>query len=161
MVAVEYPSREGLADYLAYRTEVEHTTARINETWSRAGWTPIILDIIDDRDRSLAALCRYDVLLVNPIRDGLNLVAKEGPLVNANDGVVVLSREAGAWEELYPAAVGINPFDVSETAHALELALCMDPGERAARAALLRETVLGRTAADWLADQLDMADRLR
>jgi len=161
MVAVEYPSREGLADYLAYRTGVEHTVARINETWSRAGWTPIILDVIDDRDRSLAALCRYDVLLVNPIRDGLNLVAKEGPLVNANDGVVVLSREAGAWEELYPAAVGINPFDVCETAHALDLALRMDPGERTSRAVTLREIVLGRTAADWLIDQLDIAERLR
>ena len=116
MLALAYPSREGLADYLAYRTEVEHTVTRINDAWASEDWTPIVLDVADDRDRSVAALSRYDVLLVNPIRDGLNLVAKEGPLVNTTDGVVVLSREAGAWEELYPAAVGVNPFDVTGTA---------------------------------------------
>jgi trehalose 6-phosphate synthase len=160
MLALAYPSREGLADYLAYRTEVEHTVARINETWGTAEWVPIILDVADDRDRSVAALSRYDVLLVNPIRDGLNLVAKEGPLVNTTDGVVVLSREAGAWEELQPAAVGVNPFDVSGTAAALDLALGMDADGRSKRAAILRELVLGRTAADWLADELAVADRL-
>ena len=74
--------------------------ARVNERWATADWTPVILDVADDRARSIAALTRYDVLLVNPVRDGLNLVAKEGPLVNTADGVLVLSREAGAWDEL-------------------------------------------------------------
>jgi trehalose 6-phosphate synthase len=144
-LALAYPSREGLADYLAYRAEVEHTVERINQTWGTAEWTPIVLDVADNRDRSVAALSRYDVL---------NLVAKEGPLVNTTDGVVVLSREAGAWEELSTGAVGVNPFDVTGTALALELALGMDSDERAARSARLRNVVLGRTAADWLADQL-------
>jgi trehalose 6-phosphate synthase len=160
MLALAYPSREGLADYLAYRTEVEHTVTRINDAWASEDWTPIVLDVADDRDRSVAALSRYDVLLVNSIRDGLNLVAKEGPLVNTTDGVVILSREAGAWEELFPAAVGVNPYDVTGTARALELALSMDGAERATRAAGLRQIVLGRTAADWLADQLAVAGRL-
>ncbi|HEX3947343.1 MAG TPA: trehalose-6-phosphate synthase [Acidimicrobiales bacterium] len=154
MLALAYPSREGLADYLSYRAEVEHTVDRINQQWGRSDWTPIVLDVADDRPRSVAALTRYDVLLVNPIRDGLNLVAKEGPLVNRTDGVLVLSREAGAWEELQGAAVGVNPFDVTGTAAALALALDMDADERAGRATALRETVLGRTAADWLGDQL-------
>jgi len=154
MLALAYPSRQGLADYLAYRTEVEHTAARINETWGTPAWTPIVLDVADDRGRSVAALTRYDVLLVNPIRDGLNLVAKEGALANTSDGVLLLSREAGAWEELHPAAVGINPFDVTDTARALDLALSMSAAERAQRAGVLRRIVLGRTAADWLADQL-------
>ena len=160
MLALAYPSREGLADYLSYRSEVEHTAERINDAWGTADWTPIVLDVADDRDRSVAALTRYDVLLVNPVRDGLNLVAKEGPLVNTVDGVVVLSREAGAWEELQPAAVGVNPFDVTGTALALELALGMDPDERANRAAALRDLVLGRTAADWLDDQRAAGERL-
>ncbi len=160
MLALAYPSREGLADYLSYRSEVEHTADRINDAWGTADWTPIVLDVADDRDRSVAALTRYDVLLVNPVRDGLNLVAKEGPLVNTVDGVVVLSREAGAWEELQPAAVGVNPFDVTGTALALELALGMDPDERANRAAALRDLVLGRTAADWLDDQRAAGERL-
>ena len=107
-----------------------------------------------------AALCAYDVLLVNSVRDGLNLVAKEGPLVNAVDGTLVLSTEAGAFDELHSAALGINPFDVSATAATLERALAMAPDERAARAAELRRLSAGRTAADWLADNLAVAREL-
>ncbi|MGH8988030.1 MAG: alpha,alpha-trehalose-phosphate synthase (UDP-forming), partial [Acidimicrobiales bacterium] len=113
MLALAYPSREGLADYLAYRSEVEHTVERLTERWGTAEWTPVVLGVADDRARSMAALSAYDVLLVNPVRDGMNLVAKEGPLVNRAEGVLVLSREAGAFEELGPAALGVNPFDVS------------------------------------------------
>jgi trehalose 6-phosphate synthase len=156
-LALAYPSREGLADYLAYRSEVEHTAVRINETYGTDTWSPVTLDVSDDRPRSVAALMRSDVLLVNPVRDGLNLVAKEGPLVNQVDGVLVLSREAGAWEELFPAAFGINPFDVSATAEALHAALSMSPALRRDRAAELRRIVVRRTAADWLADQLAAA----
>jgi trehalose 6-phosphate synthase len=156
-LALAYPSRERLADYLAYRSEVEHTVARINERWGTEGWTPIVLDVADDRFRSMAALARYDVLLVNPVRDGLNLVAKEGPLVNQRHGVLVLSREAGAWEELRTAAFGINPFDLTATARALELALDMGEDERVHRAGALRSLCAGRTAADWLDDQLAAA----
>lgn len=154
MLALLYPSRQGLADYLAYRSEVEHVAARINDTWGSPDWTPVVLDVADDRNRSLAALTRYDALLVNPVRDGMNLVVKEGALVNTVAGSVVLSREAGAWEELRPAAIGINPFDVSETAAALDLALGMGAHERAERAEALRQIVRARGAADWLADQM-------
>jgi trehalose 6-phosphate synthase len=156
-LALAYASRQGLPEYLAYRNEVEHTAAMINERWATFDWTPVLLDVADDRDRSIAALSCYDVLLVNPVRDGLNLVAKEGPLLNGNDGVLVLSREAGAYAELADLAVGINPFDVTGTAEALHRALSMDPAERAGRAAALRRRVAGRTAADWLADQLAAA----
>ncbi len=164
MLALAYPSREGLADYLAYRAEVEHTVDRLNERWGAgdAGdCPPVVLDVADDRARSMAALSAYDVLLVNPVRDGMNLVAKEGPLVNRTEGVLVLSREAGAWEELHPAALGVNPFDVSETAGALDAALSMDASERAARAGALRELAAGRTAADWLDRQLEVAAGVR
>src|SRR5207248_2118806 len=86
-----YPSREALADYLGYRQEIETVVAQLNARWATPGWTPVILDTSDDFARSVAALRRYDVLLVNPVKDGLNLVAKEGPLVNERDGVLVLS----------------------------------------------------------------------
>jgi trehalose 6-phosphate synthase len=152
LLALAYPSRERLPEYLAYRSEVEHTVARINATWGTDDWTPIVLDVADARERSVAALQRYDVLLVNPVRDGLNLVAKEGPLVNTNDGVLVLSREAGAWDELHSSAIGVNPFDVTGTAAAFEVALTMEPDQRARRARDLRDLVLARTAADWLTD---------
>ena len=99
-----------------------------------ATWTPILLSVRDDCARSLAALSISDVLLVNPVRDGLNLVAKEGPLLN-RAGRLVLSAEAGAYEELAGAgALGVNPFDVSGTAEALHRALCMAADERARRA---------------------------
>jgi trehalose 6-phosphate synthase len=156
-IALVYPSRQGLAEYLAYGADVTHTAERINRTWGTATWTPIVLHVEDDRPRSLAALTISDVLLVNPVRDGLNLVAKEGALLNQAGGVLVLSREAGAWEELSDGALGVNPFDVSGTADALHRALSMDPEERADRAARLRSTVLSRTAADWLEDQLTAA----
>ena len=78
-VALAYPTRQGLPEYLAYQNEVESTVARINRQWAVPGWTPIVLEVEDDYQRSLAALSRYDVLMVNPVRDGLNLVAKEGP----------------------------------------------------------------------------------
>ena len=161
-VASAYPSRQGLAEYLAYGADVAHTAERINHAFGAPanGWTPIHLSVEDDRVRSLAALTTSDVLLVNPVRDGLNLVAKEGPLLNGADGVLVLSHEAGAWEELAlggAGALGVNPFDVSATAEALHRALTMAPEERGRRAEALRATVRARTSADWWADQLAAA----
>ena len=93
--AFVYPCREGLPEYLAYRQEVEGLVERINARWATDGWTPILYDAGDDFPRSVAALQRSDVLLVNPIRDGLNLVAKEGPLLNERDGVLALSHRGG------------------------------------------------------------------
>jgi trehalose 6-phosphate synthase len=156
-VALAYPTRMGLPEYLAYQNEVESTVERINNQWGTPGWTPIVLEVEDDYPRSLAALTRYDVLLVNPVRDGLNLVAKEGPLVNTRNGVLALSREAGAFEELAPASLELNPFDVSGTASVMAEALDMDPGLRAERAARLRQLILARHPADWLQSQLDAA----
>jgi len=157
MVAHAYNSRQSLAEYLAYGNEVEHAAARVNETWGAGDWQPVVLDVADDTASSLAALTRYDVLLVNPLRDGLNLVAKEGPLVNSTDGVVALSREAGAYEELRPAVVELNPFDVSATAVALAVALDLGPAERARRSEALRELVRQRKPGDWLSDLLAAA----
>jgi trehalose 6-phosphate synthase len=156
-VALAYPTRQGLPEYLAYQNEVESTVARINGQWATPGWTPIVLEVEDDYHRSLAALSRYDVLLVNPVRDGLNLVAKEGPLINTRHGVLALSREAGAFDELGSAALEINPFDVSGTADVLAHALDMDEGQRAGRARELNTLLLARRPADWLDDQLNAA----
>jgi trehalose 6-phosphate synthase len=157
-VAFVYPSREGLPEYLAYRQEVESLVRRLLDKWSTPTWTPLVLEISDDFPRSVAALRRCDVLLVNPIRDGLNLVAKEAMLVNERGAALVLSTEAGAWDEIGDAgAIPVNPFDVAGTADALAAALAMDDGERRRRAGALRERVGSRTPADWLADQLTAA----
>jgi trehalose 6-phosphate synthase len=154
LLALAYSSRPSLAEYLAYRAEVEHAARRVNDTWANEDWAPIILDVADDPGRSVAALVRYDVLLVNPLRDGLNLVAKEGPLLNATDGVLALSREAGAFAELGEQALEVNPFDVAGTAAVLARALEMPPEERAWRAGALRAVVSQRKPGEWLADQL-------
>ena len=153
-----YPSREGLAEYLAYRQEVESVIASINRRWATPTWTPILADLTDDFPRSVAALRRYDVLLVNPIRDGLNLVAKEGALVNERDGLVALSPEAGAWAELSSAVRRVHPYDIAGTADALAQALAASPAERIEESAALRALARARTPSDWLADQVAAAE---
>ena len=152
-----YPSREGLAEYLAYRQEVESVIEAVNRRWSSPGWTPILADLADDFPRSVAALRRYDVLLVNPIRDGLNLVAKEGALVNQRDGLVALSPEAGAWAELAGAVRRVHPYDITATADALAAALATPAAQRATESGALRALAQARTPADWLNDQLTAA----
>jgi trehalose 6-phosphate synthase len=147
-----YASRESLPEYLAYRTEVEHVVATLNERWATPSYTPVVLDLEDDFVATVAALRRYDMLLVNPIRDGLNLVAMEGPVVNERDGVLVLSREAGAYDELADVSVGVNPFDVTGTAAALANGLSLTDEERRARATELRRRVRSRTPAQWLTE---------
>lgn len=158
--AFVYPSREGLASYAAYRHDVERAVAGINERWGTQEWTPVLYDDSDNFPRSVAALRRYDALLVNPIRDGLNLVAKEGPLVNDRNGVLLLSSEAGAFEELGGVALGVHPYDVRGTADALNRALAMEPEERADHAVAVRAVAAARTPADWLADQFEAAGRV-
>ncbi len=153
-----YPSREGLPEYLAYRQEVESVVERVNARWATPGWTPIMAHIGDNHARSVAALRRYDVLLVNPIRDGLNLVAKEGALANERDGLVLLSPETGAWPELEGAVRRVHPYDIAATADAMVAALEASPETRRAEAAEMRRRARSRTPADWLADQLAAAD---
>lgn len=155
--AFVYPSREGLPEYLAYRQEVETLVQHLNDKWATPSWTPLLLDTGDDFPRSVAALRRSDVLLVNPIRDGLNLVAKEGALVNERHGVLALSAEAGAWDELGEHSLEVHPYDVAGTADVLHEALTMDATSRAAMADERRRVVLARTPTEWLNDQVRAA----
>lgn len=159
-VALVYPSRENLESYVSYRRDVEAVVERVNEKWGTPDWEPIVFDASDAPERSAAALAHYDVLLVNPLRDGLNLVAMEGPVLNTVQGVLALSREAGAWDELQDGALEINPFDVSGTAQVLADALDMDPSEREKRATALKAAALRRSPSDWLDTLLRQAGQL-
>jgi trehalose 6-phosphate synthase len=152
-----YPSRQTMPEYLAYQQEVETLVEYVNARWKTNEWTPIVLDTSDHFPRSVSALRRYDVLLVNPLADGLNLVAKEGPLVNERDGVVVLSRNAGVWDELSDAAVGIQPFDIVDMADTMAAAFEMPAAERSQRAADLRKLASARTPIDWFDDLVKSA----
>jgi trehalose 6-phosphate synthase len=157
-VAGAYPSRTGVPGYGAYRKAVESVVTEINERFRTLDWEPVLLDVEDDHPRSVALLRRADILLVNPIRDGLNLVASEGALVSDRDVVLALSPEAGAWERLHPGALEVPPYDTAGTAEVLHRAITMPLGERQALAATLRTLAEERTPEDWLADQLAAAD---
>lgn len=152
-----YPSRENVEEYARYRDEVIAAADRVNDRWGTADWQPVRLETNDDYPRSVAALTRYDVLLVNPVRDGLNLVAKEGPVLNRNDGLLVLSNQAGAYAELHEHCSGVHPFDLNQTAAALERCLDADAATRSVQSSALRERAAARTPADWLEDQLRAA----
>ena len=104
--------------------------AEIEDEFGTAEWTPLLLQVDDDFPRSLAAYRLADVLIVNPLRDGMNLVAKEVPVVSERGCALVLSREAGAYYDLGDDAIVINPYDISATAEALHEALMMDEDER-------------------------------
>lgn len=151
-LACIYPSRQSMAEYRSYSerilASVEAVTAR------HPGSIQLHLD--DDFDRTLGALRIYDVLLVNPIMDGMNLVSKEGPAINQNDGVLVLSRGAGSFAEMGQHAVEIeDALDVDETSLALERALDMDIEERKRRASALREAAEAGRPENWIGAQLD------
>lgn len=157
--AFMYRSREGVEDYHIYEEQVRDLVARINARFASRDWEPIVLEIGDDYPRAIAALRRYDVLLVNPVRDGLNLVAFEGPGVNERDGAVCLSTGAGAFDSLAGVVEELDPFDTESTAAALERALALPATERAARAGELRRRIEERTPARWLDAQVAAAHR--
>ncbi|MGH8978771.1 MAG: trehalose-6-phosphate synthase, partial [Acidimicrobiia bacterium] len=153
-VAMVYPSRQTLPEYLAYANEIEQVVDRVNERWATRDWLPIIFDPRDDFARSVAGMQRYDVLFVNPLKDGMNLVAKEGPLLNRRDGLVCLSREAGAFEELESAVLPLHPFDLEQMAGALDDALATPMDERALQAEHVRELAAATSPRSWLAELL-------
>jgi trehalose 6-phosphate synthase len=153
-VAFAYPSRQDLAVYREYMAEVQRLADEINAAYGTPGWTPVLLHLKDDFARSLAAYRLADVALVNPIRDGMNLVAKEVPLVSDEGCVLVLSREAGAFEELGEDAIAVNPYDVTGTAAALHEALTMQAGERAERTKRLVAAATALPPAQWFLEQL-------
>ncbi|WP_225803503.1 trehalose-6-phosphate synthase [Streptomyces sp. NK15101] len=154
-LASAYPSRQDLASYRSYTAAVKELAKEINAEFGTADWQPVLVSVKDDFTRSLAAYRLADVALVNPVRDGMNLVAKEIPVVSEAGCALVLSREAGAHEELHEDALTVNPFDVSETAEALHAALAMPPSERADRTKRLAATATSQPPQRWFLDQLE------
>jgi len=157
-LAFAYPSRHDLPEYREYAASVQRLARQITDEFGTEDWDPLVLQVNDDYPRSLAAYRLADVLLVNPIRDGMNLVAKEGPLLSERGCALVLSREAGAVVELGGSALVVNPFDVTQTANALHEALTMPDAERRRRAALLAEAGAEHPPQQWFADQVSALD---
>ncbi|MYS16394.1 trehalose-6-phosphate synthase [Streptomyces sp. SID4982] len=153
-VAFAYPSRQDLALYRSYMEEVRRVAEEINSEYGTPGWTPVLLHLDDDFARSLAAYRLADVALVNPIRDGMNLVAKEVPVVSDEGVALVLSREAGAYEELAEHAITVNPYDIVGTAEALHEALTLPAPARAERSKHLADAATALPPTKWFLDQL-------
>ena len=148
------PSRGDIPEYARYVEVIKETASEVNKRYGTDSWQPIVLSLEDNFLRSVAAYKNYDALLVNAVRDGMNLVAKEAAVVNGRDGVLVLSENAGAHEELGEYALTVNPFDVDEQADVLYEALNMPAEDRTRRAKALYKAVKSNTVETWVEDQL-------
>jgi trehalose 6-phosphate synthase len=148
------PSRTDVPEYAEYLEKIEALVAVVNHRHGTPDWMPIDLKLRDDLDEAVASYKHYDVMMVNAMFDGMNLVAKEGPLVNERDGVSILSENTGAHEELGEFALSVNPFDVQELADAIYAALTMSAESRARRARGLEEIVTSRDPGDWIDEQI-------
>src|SRR5215210_7549516 len=160
MLALLDPSRQDIPEYAEYLGAIQREARRVNDRFQRSGWAPIDLEIADDFPKSIAAYKQFDVLLVNAIFDGMNLVTKEAPLVNEHDGVVVLSENAGAHSELGEWAVTVNPFDVEGQAKAIHEGLEMGAAERLGRLEAIRRHVRRHDLSEWVELQLAALDRV-
>lgn len=159
MMALLVPSRMEVGEYQDYLRDIMSEAGMINAKYSTSYWEPVRIVVGDNYERAIAAMQLYDVLLVNPLADGMNLVAKEGALVNQRDGVLVLSEHAGAFYELGGQTLTVSPFDIFGTANALHHGLTMAPEEKRRRAKRLRELVQKADIRSWFYDQVDDAMR--
>jgi trehalose 6-phosphate synthase len=159
-LALLQPSRREVPEYRAYSDSCVEEAGRINGELGTESWTPIDLRLGDNYEEVLAAYGIYDALMVNPVFDGMNLVAKEGPVLNRRHGALILSRTAGASAELGKAALSVDPVDVAGTGDAIADALEMPEEERAARAAALRRGAGSRTPTQWAERQLRDLERI-
>ncbi|MFC7309338.1 trehalose-6-phosphate synthase [Streptomyces monticola] len=158
--ALAYASRGELAAYRELTREVTAAAEEINGRFGRQGWRPVVLETHNDFGRGLAAMAQADVLVVNPVRDGMNLVAKEGPVVSRRDLALVLSRHAGAADDLATGCTLVDPFDVGELAAAIGDALVLSPAERASRIERLRKGAVALPPERWLRAALGELDAL-
>ncbi len=153
-IAQLMPSRTDVPEYAEYLERIEALVAVVNHRHGTPDWMPIQLKLRDDLEEAMAAYKHYDVLLVNAMFDGMNLVAKEGPLVNERNGVSILSENTGAHEELGEFALSVNPFDIEELAGRIYEALTMDVDERVRRMRGLETIVTERDPGVWIDEQL-------
>jgi trehalose 6-phosphate synthase len=158
MLALLDPSRLDVPEYSEYVGAVQREARRVNDRFAENGWTPVEMHIEDDFPRSVAAYKQFDVLLVNATMDGMNLVAKEAPLVNDRGGVLLLSENTGAFAELSEWVVPLNPFDVEAQAEAIDRALTMDERDRRERLQAVQAHVRENDVNAWIDRQLSALD---
>jgi Trehalose-6-phosphate synthase len=152
-LAMLQPSRQDVEEYVEYVEKIRDLVSHINTKHGNTDWMPIDLRFESNLARAVAMYKQYDVLMVNPVYDGMNLVAKEAPIVNERNGVLILSENTGSHEEIGSFTLSVNPFDIEAQAAALYEALTMEESERASRAEHMRRIVNENDVAKWLAAQ--------
>jgi trehalose 6-phosphate synthase len=155
------PSRQDVPEYAEYLERIEALVAVVNHRHGTTDWMPIDLKIYENFYDAVARYKHFDLLMVNSLFDGMNLVAKEAPAVNTRDGVLMLSENTGSHQELIDYVLSVNPFDIQEQADAIHRALTMDPEQKRQWAEGLREIIFSRNPGDWVDDQLQDIEALR
>jgi trehalose 6-phosphate synthase len=155
------PSRQDVPEYAEYLERIEALVAVVNHRHGTTDWMPIDLKIYENFSDAVARYKHFDLLMVNSLFDGMNLVAKEAPAVNTRDGVLMLSENTGSHEELYDYVITVNPFVIQEQADAIYRALTMDPAERKQWSEGLKKIIYSRNPGDWVDDQLRDIEELR
>ena len=154
------PSRTHIRQYQRYMDEIQQLIQQINGKFGTPGWQPIVPFIENNYTQAIAGMKLYDVLLVNTIIEGTNLVAKEGPVVNTRDGVLVLSSSSGVYRQLADNSLSVSPTDIEGTMEALYQAITMSPEERKKRAANLSDSICREDINHWIYQQMHDISRL-
>jgi trehalose 6-phosphate synthase len=154
------PSRTHIRQYQRYMDEIQQLIDQVNRAFGNEGWKPIHAFMENNYTQAIAGMKLYDVLLLNTIIEGMNLVAKEGPVVNAHDGVLILSESSGAYHQLAEGVLPVSPTDIEGTMETLYQAIKMSPEERKARAATLVEVVHREDINYWIYRQLEDIGKL-
>jgi len=153
-LALLVPSRTHIQQYRRYMDDIHAVIKQINDTYSTGDWTPIEAFIENNYAQAVAAMKIYDVLLVNTLIEGTNLIAKEGPVINLRNGVLILSKTSGAYPELASGVLAVTPTDIEDTAAAMYKAVTMDLSERENFADFLRTSIEENDLDKWLYSQL-------
>ena len=160
-LAILVPSRRGIEEYQDYLDKIMAITGQINADFGSKDWEPVRILVGDDYKRALGAMLLYDILLVNAIADGMNLVAKEGPIINGQNGVLILSESTGASIELAPGSTIVSACDIYATAEAMHQALSMAPEEKEKRTTKLKSIIRQNDIYKWFTDQLQAVLELK
>ena len=148
------PSRTHIRQYQRYMDEIQQVIQQINNNHGTDDWQPIVPFIENNYTQAIAGMKLYDVLLVNTIIEGMNLVAKEGPVVNNRYGVLVLSHSSGVYHQLADGAISVSPTDIEGTMEALHQAITMSAKDRKDRAARMLNSVCREDINHWLYQQM-------
>src|SRR5882757_889902 len=155
------PSRQDVPEYAEYLERIEALVAGVNHRHGTTDWMQIDLKIYENFHDAVARYKHFDLLMVNSIFDGMNLVAKEAPAVNTRDGVLMLSENTGSHQELWDFVISVNPFDIQQQADAIHRALTVDPATKREWSEGLKEIIFSRNPGDWIDDQLADIEELR